>query len=67
MTGGVAAAATFCPVFCTPRARAAQDMPAISATAVKARPLVLTDSAMAASRAPTASGERHHIPRAVTA
>ena len=40
-------------------------MPAISATAVNARPFVLTDRATAASNAPTASGERHHIPSAV--
>jgi hypothetical protein len=65
VTGGVAAAAMFCAVFWTPRARPAQDMPAISATAVKASPLVLTVRATATSSAPTASGERHHTPSAV--
>jgi hypothetical protein len=65
-TGGVAAAARFWPVFCTPRARPAQARPASSATAVKASPLVLTDSATAASSAPTASGEPQVMPRAVS-
>src|ERR1700761_4146790 len=65
-TGEVAAAARFWPVFCTPRARPAQASPASSATAVKARPLVLTDSATAASSATTASGDRPAIPRAVS-
>jgi hypothetical protein len=57
MTGGVAAASRFCPVFWMPRARPAQSGPAYSATAVKASPFVLTTSTAAASSAGTASTE----------
>src|SRR6266568_9220057 len=57
MTGGVAAASRFCPVFWMPRARPAQLGPAYSATAVNASPLVLTASTAAASSAGTASDD----------
>ena len=54
----MAAANAFWPVFCTPRARPAQDDPACSATAVKASPLVLTERTAAASSAATDHGDR---------
>src|SRR6202042_308690 len=57
-TGGVAAASAFWPVFWTPRARPAQADPACSATAVKARPFVLTATTLQASNSAMAAGER---------
>ena len=47
----MAAANAFWPVFWMPSARPAQDDPACSATAVKARPLVLTEMITAAKSA----------------
>src|SRR3954454_4866517 len=66
ITGGVAAAARFCAVFCTPSARPAQAWPARSATAVKASPLVLTVSTAASMIAGTATAEPLTIPAAST-
>src|ERR1044072_634705 len=45
----------FCPVFCTPSARPAQNGPASSAVAVKPRPLSVTVTTRAATAAATDS------------
>ena len=63
----MAAANAFWPVFWMPSARPAQDDPACSATAVKARPLVLTETITAANSTATAHGARTAAPAASAA